>query len=117
VLVRRLGGVGRPAAGVSVREDVPDTGTRLRVAKGPIESALESLERTGEQTARIWWPDDHAWCVATEIDLMSTYIGCSRDCADELLARPELETFELDPKRDYGDRLDPARSSHIELLV
>ncbi|MES1247995.1 MAG: hypothetical protein ABUS54_10020, partial [Actinomycetota bacterium] len=49
------------------------------------------------QTPNIWWPDDHAWCVATEIDLNTTYIGCSAACRDELLSTPELEALAIDP--------------------
>jgi len=41
-----------------------------------------------------WWPQDRAWFVATDIDLMSTYIGSSRDCARALRACPALEAVD-----------------------
>jgi hypothetical protein len=44
----------------------------------------------------LWWPDDHAWCVASDIDLDSTYIGGSRDLIDSLLACPDLEVLPAD---------------------
>ena len=46
------------------------------------------------QTPNMWWPDDRAWFVATEIDFDSTLIGCTRECATALLAG-ELEVMEV----------------------
>lgn len=43
---------------------------------------------------------DHAWCVATEIDLDSTYVGGSEACIEELLANSELEVARLDVAAD-----------------
>lgn len=61
--------------------------------EGPIGAASETvLDPPSRQSPNLWWPDDHAWCVATEIDLNTTYIGCSELCRDALLALPELET-------------------------
>lgn len=62
---------------------------------GPVVAVTEPVMPVFTQSPNIWWPDDRAWCVATEIDLMSTYVGCSRRCADELLAVPALETYEV----------------------
>jgi hypothetical protein len=45
-------------------------------------------------SANLWWPADHAWCVATGIDSDGTYVGGSRACIDALLADPRLETME-----------------------
>ena len=40
---------------------------------GPIRAAQTSLEDTPfRQSPNLWWPEDHAWCVATEIDFMSS---------------------------------------------
>lgn len=33
----------------------------------------------------LWWPDDRAWCVASEIDLPWTYVGGSEALISELL--------------------------------
>jgi hypothetical protein len=54
-----------------------------------------SFER---QTPSLWWPDDRVWCVGNEIDASFTCIGGSRALIDELLADPELEVLELDPR-------------------
>jgi hypothetical protein len=64
---------------------------------GPIEAATESVNEHGEQSASLWWPDDQAWCVATEIDFNTTYIGCDCICSDEIGRLPEVEAFVVDP--------------------
>jgi hypothetical protein len=33
-----------------------------------------------------WWPSGREWLVGSEIDTGATYIGCSSDCANEVLA-------------------------------
>jgi hypothetical protein len=47
------------------------------------------------QSPNLWWPDDHAWCVASEIDLPWTYVGGSRDVIDTLLGDDRLELLEV----------------------
>jgi hypothetical protein len=76
---------------------------------GSIEAAAESvddavldpslgfLSEFAFQSASLWWPDDHAWCVATEIDFVTTYIGCDERCSDEILRLDDVESFEVDP--------------------
>jgi hypothetical protein len=63
------------------------------------------------QSPNMWWPDDRAWCVATEIDLMSTYVGGSRQCVLDLVDHPELEAV-IVPATDgvtWGsDHLNPS---------
>jgi hypothetical protein len=64
---------------------------------GPIEAAGESMTVHREQSANLWWPDDHSWCVASEIDFNSTYIGCDASCADDIEQLPAAEAFRVDP--------------------
>ena len=45
----------------------------------------------GWQSPNLWWPDDRAWCVSTEIDLMSTYVGGSRACIQAIVEHRQLE--------------------------
>jgi hypothetical protein len=68
------------------------------LAHGPLAAAAQTLapNRVGHRSANLWWPDDHTWCVATEIDLDSTYLGASQACVEELLAHSELEVVPLD---------------------
>lgn len=37
------------------------------------------------QSPTLWWPDDRAWFVHTEIDAMSTYVGGSQALVDSLV--------------------------------
>jgi hypothetical protein len=64
---------------------------------GPVEAFSESAETLRYQSANLWWPDDRRWCVASEIDLDTTYVGCGDDTAAVLLAHDDLEALEIDP--------------------
>lgn len=72
--------------------------------EGPLQAATESTNRASvwHQSANIWWPEDHAWCVASEIDLNTTYIACGEACRDDILASPDLEAFEVKPDAGIG---------------
>ena len=54
-------------------------------------AAANLAAEPAEQSANLWWPADRAWCVATDIDLMTTYVGGSAACIAELLATAGLE--------------------------
>lgn len=64
------------------------------VLRGPVRAAASSLEPPPfRQSANLWWPQDHSWCVATEIDLSWTYVGGSESCIREVLADGRLEAI------------------------
>ena len=46
-----------------------------------------------EDGPNLWWPDDRAWCVASEIDFPYTYVGGSARLIQEILADPSLEAL------------------------
>lgn len=48
------------------------------------------------QSANIFWPDDRAWCVASEIDFRSTYIAVSEKAIQDLLAHFPGELFRVE---------------------
>ena len=58
---------------------------------GPIEKAAGWLDGPN-----IWWPDDRAWCVASEIDLPYSYVGGTKDLVEEILGDPALEALPSD---------------------
>jgi hypothetical protein len=65
---------------------------------GPIDAITEGvMDPPWKQSANIWWPDDRAWCVATEIDLKTTYVACSQACCDAIAAVSALEALPIDP--------------------
>jgi len=53
-------------------------------------------DRPDVRSPSILWPDDHAWCLATEIDFDSTLIGGSCAMAAALIAAPGIEVMEID---------------------
>ena len=78
-------------------------GRAFWLLRGPIDlAAANTAPEPAEQSVGIWWPADRAWCVVTDIDLMSTYVGGSTACIAELLAAPELEVVPA----DLADRVD-----------
>ena len=67
-------------------------GRELWLLRGSLELATANLApEPSEQSVNLWWPADRSWCVATDIDLMSTYVGGSADCISALLDATELE--------------------------
>jgi hypothetical protein len=42
----------------------------------------------------LWWPDDLAWCVASEIDLPYTYVGGSKELIEAILHEPAIEALQ-----------------------
>ena len=46
-----------------------------------------------EDGPNLWWPDDHAWCVASEIDFPYTYVAGSEALIEEILANPLIEAL------------------------
>lgn len=78
---------------------------------GPIQAAAESmLDPPWTQSPNLWWPDDRSWCVATEIDLNTTYIGCDERCGREILDLPDLEAAAIKPDHGITWRSDPVNA-------
>lgn len=79
---------------------------RYHLLTSPIDAALDdALDRPfGYRSPNLWWPDDKAWLVATEIDLHSTYVGCTDACSADVLATSEIEALEVSP--DTGITFD-----------
>ncbi|HEX9410934.1 MAG TPA: hypothetical protein VF986_04485 [Actinomycetota bacterium] len=48
------------------------------------------------QSPNLWWPDDRAWCAASEVDSYSSYVGGSGECIAAVLGSPHLEGIEVD---------------------
>jgi hypothetical protein len=67
-------------------------GREMSLLDGPL-AAVVDFYQPHRNPPSMWWPGDHAWCVGTDIDLMSTYIGAGRACVQALLADDELEAW------------------------
>jgi hypothetical protein len=81
------------------------------VINGPIGLAAANMAAEPfEQSANMWWPADRAWCVVTDVDLVSTYVGGSAGCIADLLATEGLEVARADPGQPVtwdADQVNP----------
>jgi hypothetical protein len=62
---------------------------------GRLSAATSFADEPWYQSPSLWWPEDRAWCVATDVDLMSTFVGASQDCIDELVTNQNLEVLQV----------------------
>jgi hypothetical protein len=84
---------GMPAAPAVVRH--PDRDYVLLSAAVPMAARpLWSIdaEAWDYQSASLWWPEDRAWVVATEVDFRWTYVGGREAVVDALRRDPWLST-------------------------
>jgi hypothetical protein len=69
---------------------------------GPLDAAFELGWTMGEgtfvpQSPNLFWPQDHAWCVASEIDLFCTLVAGSETLAEALVADQRFEAWRVFP--------------------
>ena len=50
-------------------------------------------EAPAYDSPNLWWPGDHAWFVATDIDSFYTLVGGSTECIADFLAHSDLEAL------------------------
>lgn len=74
--------------------DLPNR--RYYLLEGPIHAAKESVDQGWNNSVSLWWPNDREWCVATEVDFNTTYVGGSSACIAALLSS-DLEVYEVEP--------------------
>ncbi|MDP5181349.1 hypothetical protein QOZ88_01745 [Blastococcus sp. BMG 814] len=108
-LLARWAGFGFDAAALRGLAALPlPRGRDAVLARGAVADAARNLApEPSEQSANLWWPEDRAWVVATDIDLMSTYVGGSIACVAELLAAPGLEVLPSAAEDRVGHADDP----------
>ena len=59
------------------------------------DSFMKAVEYLEGHSPNLWWPADRAWCVASEIDLNSTYVGGSAAFIDAIIKSADIEAFEV----------------------
>jgi hypothetical protein len=77
---------------------------RYMMARAPWSAICELTRGPLEVTPSLVWPEDHSWCVGTELDFDSTLVAASEDCAAALLSDHGLEVVAVHPQ----NRLDIA---------
>jgi hypothetical protein len=95
---------GSPAGGTEPFPPPAPSGPRVEVPERPlvlyrglIGDATAFCRPPALQSPNLWWPDDHAWCVASEIDFRSTYLGGSQALIDRVLHDERLEALPARP--------------------
>jgi hypothetical protein len=73
---------------------------------GPLEAVTSFYWGPTWQSPNLWWPDDRAWCVVTEIDLPETYLGGSKSCIDQILSDGGFEAIPTTPDARVGAGAD-----------
>jgi hypothetical protein len=68
---------------------------------GTLADVGDLFEHLWQQSPNVWWPDDRAWFVATEIDFAWTYVGGTTAAIDAVLAEPKLETLLATPTDEF----------------
>jgi hypothetical protein len=58
------------------------------------------------RSPNFFWLADHTWCLATEIDDDSTFIGGTPELIDELCTSQLVESLEISPDAPYEDHLN-----------
>jgi hypothetical protein len=84
---------------------VRSPGRQYLLFRGPIDvmtAGTDDLDLGWPYYPQSWWLDDRAWCVATDIDLDSTYVGASEEGVARLLDQPGLEVVPA----SINDRVD-----------
>jgi hypothetical protein len=78
---------------------------------GEVARALESPLGPIDQSPNLWWPEDRAWFVSSEIDFAWTYVGGAESLIAALLADSRLEVLPAaltDKVQATGDRVNAA---------
>jgi hypothetical protein len=72
------------------------SGRSYLLFEGVLADAIRLHHEVRFQSPNLWWPDDRAWLLHTEIDAVSTYLGGSRALVDRLVGEQVLESFEVE---------------------
>jgi hypothetical protein len=86
---------------------------KLWLLEGPLSAISAFYERFRDPPA-LWWPADRTWCVATDVDLMSTYLGAAEVTVGELVAATTCEAYRVsvDERIDWeADTQNPLPAS------
>lgn len=81
---------------------------------GPLAGLRSLMDAQRDHSPNLWWPDDRAWCVATEIDLAWTYVGGPAALIGDVLATPHLEAQPASPDHNHRQRLPEWLTPAIE---
>lgn len=61
----------------------------------PLWAPPQRGEAYNYQSPNLWWPEDQAWVVGTELDFRWTYVASSAACIDDIVGDQRLEAYEV----------------------
>lgn len=68
--------------------------------RGPVADFGQwGLPESGYNPAAFVWPEDRAWCIASDVDDHGAIIGANAETIGRLLARTDLDIVTADPAR------------------
>jgi hypothetical protein len=84
-------------------------GTRgYRLVRGPLALASANFAaEPAEQGPNLWFPADRSWCVVTDIDLMSSYVGAGAAAVAAVLDTDGVEAWPAEPDDPVTPDSDP----------
>ena len=87
-------------------------GRQYRLFGGPVAAATRigqwvTADWFDPQSPSIFWPEDHRWCVATEVDADTTLIGGSRELIEEVINSQLLEALPIARDALQLDTINP----------
>lgn len=97
---------------------VPMPNRPMALFAGPLGAVTTSFGGQPFECAHLWWPEDQSWCVAGDVDLMSTYVAGSVECVAAVLADEDLESFPVtvDQRVTWdSDTVNPTPSGTAEI--
>jgi hypothetical protein len=68
--------------------------------RGAVSAAGAFRSEVWFQSPTLWWPEDRAWCVASELDIYSTYVAASTTAVRALIDHAALEVLECTSDQD-----------------
>jgi hypothetical protein len=91
-------------------------GREYLLYEGPVEAITATAGFGHGQSANLAWPADQAWCLASEIDLVWTYVGGSQMLVERLLTDERIEALPSDAD-DPLTRIEPFVAGLVERAV
>lgn len=78
---------------------------------GPVEDSTRigdwvTAQWFDAQSPSIFWPSDHSWCVATEIDFDTTLVGGTPELIDAITGSDQLEALPIAANAPYDDLIN-----------